>query len=1143
MTPFLARITTGQPAKSRESGGRARAVRLAFVFLAFLVSAMARGNTISFPTGVDFKNHTLGADGATELQWFLASFPDPNAPQGQGGPSHCVVRPPATGWTTSSTAKWIGPPPNIPNDPSGTGSYVFQTHITLPDDVDVSSVVLACRVACSGNGTVLKLNGKTVNTSSISATAFTQVNVQGAATSFAAGDNLISFTTSNPVASALGLLVDQASITYNPLPEPLFTDTYPVARLGQNYSYAYSFGNGGIAVKIDGLPPGLFLNAQTGVVSGVPTVTGIYPLQITAFNSVRNLASKGTANLTVTEWKTIPIPDDLSGVAFGNGTFVAVAKENSFTSANATDWTSHPIDAARTANLNCVTFGNGIFVAGGDGIYSSPDGVTWTYRALAPGLVAITYGNNLFVATSASGDVRRSVDGVTWTSSQIDSSAQIFIQGLTSGLGRFVAIGTRIYTSTDGISWTSVGPDIGLGTRVAFGNGRFVALTGIGLLVSLDGVSWPLQPETFDEVDLTSGGLGFGNGYFVIVFPDGTGFYSLDGGTWVPTAVGWRISSKTIAFGNNTFVAAGLDQIISHASTFPGLATFAFSGGNYQANENDQVAAVEINRSDDLTQAAAVLCKTNLVCPFSYTEQVAAGHTVITHDPKFVSAYTDLAGSSYVAVYQVVTFLPGETTKTVSIPLLDNSSSADGRREIDVSLNRLSDGTSISDGSAIVSILDDEKPTQVTGSANLTKTLNGDLTTTFSADVTVENNAAGATGAIRLRLFAFPGFNNFSFDPAPSLPAPVEIGLFDVAPSIPGHGTQTVGVSGVIPAPAGMGDGYNLWWWVFAVVEQRVVNSWLPTPGSWLLVDGARLPGPNDAIGSCGPIPNVGVSGGVINPIGGLPPGPLPGRLLNISTRMLVDSGQNVLIGGVIVTGTGEKKIILRGIGPSLVKAGIANALQDPQLELRDSQGTLLGSNDDWRSNQEAAIIATGIPPTDDREAALLTSIKPGNYTAIVRGSGSPGIGLVEIYDLDGAATTSRLANISTRGAVHTGDQVMIAGFIVSPDSIFGNNLLFRGIGPSLTAAGIANVLTDPQLQLRDSSGALLASNNDWQVTIPGGIITSDQRSLITATTIPPSDARESAVTGTLPSGNYTVILDGDGGGQGIGLVEVYDLR
>ena len=145
---------------------------------------------------------------------------------------------------------------------------------------------------------------------------------------------------------------------------------------------------------------------------------------------------------------------------------------------------------------------------------------------------------------------------------------------------------------------------------------------------------------------------------------------------------------------------------------------------------------------------------------------------------------------------------------------------------------------------------------------------------------------------------------------------------------------------------------------------------------------------------------------------------------------MLVESGENVLIGGVIVTGTGEKKIILRGIGPSLANAGIANPLQDPRLELRDAQGALLGSNDDWRSSQEAAITATGIPPTDNREAALLTSIKPGNYTAIVRGSGnSAGIGLVEVYDLDGSTSTARLANISTRGAVHTGDQVMIAGY------------------------------------------------------------------------------------------------------------------
>jgi uncharacterized protein YkwD len=253
-----------------------------------------------------------------------------------------------------------------------------------------------------------------------------------------------------------------------------------------------------------------------------------------------------------------------------------------------------------------------------------------------------------------------------------------------------------------------------------------------------------------------------------------------------------------------------------------------------------------------------------------------------------------------------------------------------------------------------------------------------------------------------------------------------------------------------------------------------------------------------------------------------------PTVLGNISTRLRVETGENVLIGGFIVTGTQGKKIIVRAIGPSLP---FADRLLDPTLELHDSSGALLQSNDDWRTNQQAEIIATTIPPSNDLESAIVRTVPPGAYTAIVRGvNNSTGVGLVEVYDLD-RSVDSKLANISTRGLVQTGDNVMIGGTIVLGQS--PQKVIVRAIGPSL--AGVSGRLADPTLELRDGNGGLLAANDDWR--------TGGQEAEIQASTVPPSDGLESAIVGTLNPGNYTAIVRGVNNTTGVGLVEVYALN
>jgi len=261
----------------------------------------------------------------------------------------------------------------------------------------------------------------------------------------------------------------------------------------------------------------------------------------------------------------------------------------------------------------------------------------------------------------------------------------------------------------------------------------------------------------------------------------------------------------------------------------------------------------------------------------------------------------------------------------------------------------------------------------------------------------------------------------------------------------------------------------------------------------------------------------------------------------NISTRSFVQAGDNVMIGGLIITGSGQKKVILRAIGPSLAQYGITNPLQNPTLELYDSTGAVIAFSDNrMDAPNMQAIIDSGFAPANNLESAILTTLAPGNYTAIVRGiNDGTGVALVEAYDLDPAAE-SKLHNISTRAFVQTGDNVMIGGLIVAGSE--QKRIIVRAIGPELAQYGVPNPLANPTLELRNGTGALIASNDNWQTTILGGVITSNQVSAIQGSGKAPGAPSESAIIADQPPGNYTAIVRGVNDTTGVGLVEVYDL-
>jgi hypothetical protein len=250
---------------------------------------------------------------------------------------------------------------------------------------------------------------------------------------------------------------------------------------------------------------------------------------------------------------------------------------------------------------------------------------------------------------------------------------------------------------------------------------------------------------------------------------------------------------------------------------------------------------------------------------------------------------------------------------------------------------------------------------------------------------------------------------------------------------------------------------------------------------------------------------------------------------------MRVQTGDNVGIGGFIINGTASKNVLVRAIGPSLAQFGVPNALPDPVLELHGPGAFGTVTNNDWRDDpvQEALIEGTGLAPGNNLESAIYANLTPEAYTAVVRGNNNfGGVALIEVYDLT-LAVPAKLANISTRAFVSTGDDIVIAGFIL------GNNggsdrIVLRGIGPSLTPFGVPDALADPTLELRNSNGDLLSGNNDWQDD-------SAQAAELTAAGLAPSNPLESGIAVTLPPGAYTALLAGLNHGIGNGVVEVYD--
>jgi uncharacterized delta-60 repeat protein len=253
----------------------------------------------------------------------------------------------------------------------------------------------------------------------------------------------------------------------------------------------------------------------------------------------------------------------------------------------------------------------------------------------------------------------------------------------------------------------------------------------------------------------------------------------------------------------------------------------------------------------------------------------------------------------------------------------------------------------------------------------------------------------------------------------------------------------------------------------------------------------------------------------------------------NLSARAHVFTGEQILIGGFIIGGTENKMVLIRGLGPSLAGFGVPGPLANPTLSLFDHTATLVATNDNWKDTQQAQIQATGLAPSNDFEPAILATLSPGAYTAFLQGkAATTGIGLAEIYDVD-PSVNAQATNLSGRGFVGTGNDVLIGGMIVGGPTGSMQRVLVRALGPSLGSAGVASPLANPTLSLRDANGNVIANNDNWQ---------DSQQADIAATGKAPPNTKESAILALLAPGKYTAIVAGKNGTTGVGLIEFYSL-
>lgn len=846
--------------------------------------------------------------------------------------------------------------------------------------------------------------------------------------------------------------------------------------------------------------------------------------------------------------------------ATSSKSFICPAANNVFKSTdNGNTWT--PTSGLSAQIVNSFALKGSFVYAGfasisGSGIFRSADnGNTWQVVS-SP----IDKADKIFVSDNA---IIVASDNFIWRSLSDGASWTLVEQFALTGISSFGRAGTKLFATGTTVIWTSL-DNGGSWTLNPFSDGAF-SLSSDGSTIYLGSGSKVFKStdmgETWDDV---STGLGHG-GILALLFDgtnlfagtpgDAAGIYrSTNGGTsWDPAADGLPIGSNIrsmISFGGYVFAGTEADGI--YRSSDHGDTWTKTDASNNLLNHG--LVLTFCAKGDVLFAGAA-----NGI--YRSTDGGATFSRVINGFPanNGVAALALTVSSGNIIAGVDVSLSPTSALDAIFY------SSDDGDNWHRANLP--SDVTSVpavaSDGSSLAYA---GVFTQSSSTTGLYKSTDAGITwdaRTFALNADLERLAASGSNVLGSTLFG--AFYSFDFgeswagsSPPGNCPggcgiftytlrgnlifAGLNAGMFRSTNRGASWSPFNAGFP-VCPKPdveASCADDNYLYAGTFGDGVWRklldpVFASPTPTPEPSATIAPTATPTPTPT-GTPAATPSPSPSASPTPSATPTPSSTPAARALNLSTRMRVQTGDNVGVGGFIITGTFPKHVLLRAIGPSLTQSGVPDALADPVLELHGPGGFVTIVDDNWRDDpvQEVAILATGIPPTNDLEAAIDATLNPGSYTAIVRGkNNTSGIGLVEVYDL-GQAGDSKLANLSTRAFVNTGDSIVIAGFILGGNN--GNDrIIARGIGPSLAASNVPNVLADPTLELRNSDGALLVMNNDWQDD-------AAQAAALIAAGLAPTNQLESGMAATLPPGLYTALLAGLNNGAGVGLVEVYDL-
>ena len=623
---------------------------------------------------------------------------------------------------------------------------------------------------------------------------------------------------------------------------------------------------------------------------------------------------------------------------------------------------------------------------------------------------------------------------------------------------------------------------------------------------------------TIADDDSPAASIGFSSATYTV--DEGAGFANLvvmrSGGLGVSTSVDYQTSDGTATAevnyratsGRLTFAVGEVSKtiqvpIIDDSTNNPTLSfTVTLTSPDGDGQVGGQSTATVFIVDNDAT--------TFRFNPASYSVEEGAASVTLTvealrvGDPAqtitvdyVTSDGSAKAGQNYERTSGRLTFASGETRKTITVPIIDNNV-VDGTTSFRVSLaNPRAEG-------------EGDAPPKLGEPSVATVTITDNDATTFqfsSPSYTVENSSGSAVLTVNLSRVSNPN-GTFSVDYSTANMSAVAGRDYSAQSGrltfSAGETSKTISIP-LTPQPVGQ------------PARQFRVTLSNPSPGAQL-----------------GAISSTVVT--ILNR-------DLSTKLMNVSTRGVVEQGEGVMIAGFIVQGSNQKQVVVRGLGPSLTALGVPSAIADPTVQLLDANGTQLAYDDDYASipaPDQQVLSANGLTPTEAREAAIVATVAPGNYTAILRGK-TNGIGLVEVYDLS-ATTATRLVNISTRAKVAEGDNgALIAGFIIaSPENSPGTaqRVVIRAIGPSLTNGGVSDALADPTLEIYRGSVKIL-ENDNWKTQTAEGV---NSQSDIEATGLQPSSDKEAVIMTALDPGSYTAVIRGKDNTTGIGLAEVYQL-